>query len=178
MLWGDRAGWACTARGIDPFRDAKGGYKHREWKEVAYRWPEARGDLLRDLVSAASDDAYVAPLLRDARTRRVAESSPLPGRYAWLDADHWDPEREHQLAATGARILQVDSGGGNGSRHIYVDLEALEPGLAVADYAKRLADALGTDTYGGDNKLLRLPGTFNHKPRVAGGRPQLVRWLE
>ena len=49
----------------------------------------------------------------------------------------------------------------------------------MADYARRLANVLGTDTSGGNNKFLRPPGTFNHKGRLlGGGEPRLVRRLD
>ena len=40
-----------------------------------------------------------------------------------------------------------------------------------------LAALLDADAGWSQTKLLRLPGTFNHKPRAAGGRPTPVVWL-
>lgn len=177
-LWDGRPGWAITAVGRDPHLTAAGKYTFRAFRHRSFRWPHQRDQLLEGLLDAAPDaDVYVAPLLRDRPGRSQTNSRALEGSYAWLDADDWDEDRQAELLSTGVQVWSVASGGHSGSRHLYVDLGELLPGAEVTRYSRRLARAFGTDTHGGDNKLLRLPGTFNQKPRSAGGQPVPVRWL-
>jgi len=178
LLWEGRPGWAVTAVGLDGYFTAVGRYGFRAFRQRSFRWPDEREDLLDRLLFAATEaDVYVAPLLRDRPSRQHRRSRPLEGRHAWLDADDWDDDRQAELVTTGAKVWSVASGGGPGNRHLYVDLGELLPGAEVTRYSARLAQAFGTDTHGGDNKLLRLPGTYNHKPHLAGGQPAEVRWL-
>ncbi len=177
-LWDARSGWAIAGFGVDAYLTNSGRYRFRYFRQLPFWWPSERSRLLDLLLSAATGaDVYVAPLLRDAPSRRQAISRPLVGRFAWLDADDWDDQRHRELRICSAQLWTVASGGSPTSQHLYVDLEELLPGSQVARYSKRLARAFRTDTHGGDNKLLRLPGTLNHKPRLVGGQPGLVRWL-
>ncbi len=177
-VWQQREGWAITALGLDPYLTTEGTYAFRGFRQASFRWPSQRRDLLDVLLrQAAEADVYMAPLLRDRPSRGHTRSRPKPGRYAWMDADNWDDERHSQLLRSGVEILSVASGGTSVSRHLYVDLGELLPGEVVTDYSKRLARAFSADNYGGNAKLLRLPGTWNHKPRVAGGQAGAVRWL-
>lgn len=176
-VWSDRTGWAIAAVGHDPYLvDSK--LKHRRFQQFAFEWPADRDRMLGVLLPRASTcDTYVAPLLRDAPNRRAADSAPLPGRYAWLDADEWDEDRQRVLDGLHTRVLTVESGGGPGRLQLYVDLGRELPGHIVAGVSRELAQRCSTDTYGGDTKLLRLPGTLNHKPRLRGGEPGRVRVL-
>jgi hypothetical protein len=177
LIWGERHGQAQTARRYNGHdhgcKDGKDLFKAK-----AYGWPTDADRLIEELLSEALvADIYVCPLLRDKPNRRKADSHPLMGRYAWMDADGWDDERQALLLSTGLEVLTVGSGGPKGGRHLYVDLTQDFPGAVVAEWSRRLAKGFHTDTYGGDNKLLRLPGTFNHKGRAAGGSSGAVRWL-
>jgi hypothetical protein len=42
---------------------------------------------------------------------------------------------------------------------------------------RRLAALLAADSGWSATKLLRLPGTYNHKPHARGDRSVLVEWL-
>ena len=167
-LWGDRVGWAITALGREPYLKA-GRLQHARFEQRHYRWPEDRERLLIELLPQAPRwDVYASPLLRSKPNRREADSEPLDGQHVWLDADEWDDQRERVLAALGAPVMRVASGGAPERLHLYVDLGELLPGRTVADMAKLLTEDCRTDTYGGSGKLLRLPGTLNHKPRLQG----------
>jgi len=157
-----------------------GRYKHDPFRQKSYRLPQERQHLLEDVSAAVArgEDVFITPLLRDAPTRALDKSQPRPARSVWLDVDGWSQDLERDLIALGLPCHLVDSGGIGDRRHAYVDLGRVLPGLQVADYARRLANALGTDTSGGNNKFLRPPGTFNHKARLlGGGQPRLVRRL-
>jgi hypothetical protein len=68
----------------------------------------------------------------------------------------------------------VASGSG---RHVYMPLDQPETPERLEGWNRRLGALLDADSGWSETKLLRLPGTYNHKPRVAGGRPVLVQWL-
>jgi len=167
-LWGDRQGWALTAVGRSP-QMSSGRFRHACLDQFPYQWPDDRDRLLSELLPLADGcDVYVAPLLRSAPNRRNADSEPLDGQHVWLDADEWDEERERVLAGYEAPVLRVQSGGAHGRMHLYLDVGERRPGHQIARMAQLLSQDLRTDTYGGANKLLRLPGTMNHKPVLLG----------
>ncbi len=169
-MWGDQQGFAQTA-----LRDRRPG-SGKPFEARAYRWPAQRDELPEALLAAAlSLDVYVGVLLRDRPSRKSSRSSPLPGRYAWVDADPWGPEQVQLAASLPAATLMVESGA-PGHLHLYVDLGELRPGAEVAELSRQLTDRFGCDDFGGDNKLLRLPGTFNHKYVERGQPPLPVRW--
>lgn len=167
-IWGDRQGWALTALGHGPtLRGDK--YSHSSFETRPYAWPEDQNRLLSDLLPLADVcDVYVAPLLRSAPNRREKDSEPLLGRHVWLDADEWDNDREEVLLALEAPVIRVASGGRPGKMHLYVDVAELLPGRTITAMARTLSQDCRTDTFGGSNKVLRLPGTKNHKPTCKG----------
>src|SRR3954452_14828232 len=82
-LWGDRAGWAITARGVAGYLDDAGRYKFGRRTERAYRWPDEHETLLDRLLDAGErDDDYAGVLLRSAGARREDGSEPLSGSVA------------------------------------------------------------------------------------------------
>ena len=175
LLYEDRPGWVIAGAGVNG-HFTKASYEYDHFVEMPYRWPTQRSDMLRQLLEkSAADDIFVTVLLRSAPNRRVKTSRALRGRYAWIDADPWDEERNARLASAGRPIHRVSSGGGG--EHVYVDLGDLQPSAKVGDYSRKLALRFSTDTWGGENKVLRLPGTFNHKGRARGGGSRLVQWL-
>lgn len=177
QIWGGRFGFAITALGLYP-DVVNGRYRHRTFRHLPFEWPAQVEELLDALLPrSAHADVYVAPLLRDAPNRRQGHSQPLSGRHLWLDADGWDTEQEQLLAELGVPVVRVQSGGGPGRWHLYPDLGHELPGAGLAAAAKELAARCGADRHGGDNKLLRLPGTLNHKPRLVGLEPGAVRLL-
>ena len=167
-IWGDRQGWALAVLGHGPtLRASK--YAHSRFETRPYAWPKDRNRLLSELLPLANVcDVYVAPLLRSAPNRREKDSEPLPGRHVWLDADEWDAEREQVLLALEAPVLRVVSGGKPGKMHLYVDVGELLSGQMITEMARMLSRDCRTDTHGGSNKVLRLPGTKNHKPTCHG----------
>ena len=179
LVYADSAGFSICGFGRPVLLDGR--YKHAPFRQKSYRLPQERQHLLEDVSAAVArgEDVFITPLLRDAPTRALDKSQPRPARFVWLDVDGWSQDLERNLIALGLPCHLVDSGGIGDRRHAYVDLRRVLPGLQVADYARRLANALGTDTSGGNNKFLRPPGTFNHKARLlGGGQPRLVRRLD
>jgi len=178
-IYADSAGFSVCGFGRPVLLDGR--YKHVLFRQRSYRLPQRRQLLLDDVSAAVArgEDVFITPLLRDARTRALDRSQPLPARWVWLDVDGWSRDLERDLIELGLPCYLVDSGGIGDRRHAYVDLGRVLPGLQVADYARRFANVLGTDTSGGNNKFLRPPGTFNHKGRLlGGGQPRLVRRLD
>jgi hypothetical protein len=175
-LWGDRQGYACVCVGDGGRPGPGGGYEFRRFTQHFHRWPTDRHRVLAQAMAAASRaDIYVGVLLRARPSRRAGTA--LPGRVAWADVDGpWTAERARALARLADRpVWQVASGGG---RHVYLPLEQLEPPGRLEAWNRRLGVLLAADAGWSETKLLRLPGTFNHKPRAAGGgRAVLVGWL-
>ena len=174
-LWGDRDGHACLCLGVDGHLGQGGRYEFRRFTQCFHRWPAGRHRLLAQAMAAADQaDVYVGVLLRSGPSRRAGTAQP--GRVAWADVDGaWTTQRAQALARLGGwPTWQVQSGSG---RHLYLPLEDLEPPERLEGWNRRLAALLDADSGWSETKLLRLPGTYNHKPRAAGGRSSLVRWL-
>jgi hypothetical protein len=174
-LWGDRDGHACLCVGVDGHLGPGGRYEFRRFSQCFHRWPEGRHQLLAQAMAAADQaDVYVGVLLRSRPSRRAGTAQP--GRVAWADVDGpWTSQRAQALGRlAGWPTWQVQSGSG---RHLYLPLEELEPPERLEGWNRRLAALLDADSGWSQTKLLRLPGTYNHKPRAAGGRSRLVRWL-
>ncbi len=169
LVYGGASGFSICGFGTPVLLGGK--YKHDPFRQRSFRFPQQRG-LMLDAIGAAAageEDVFVTPLLRDRPSRQKGKSQPVAGRLVWLDVDEWSTELEQELRRLGLPCHVVDSGGIGDRRHVYVDVGRRLPGPAVADYADRLAKALGTDTSGGNNKFLRPPGTFNHKARLLKG---------
>ena len=67
--------------------------------------------------------------------------------------------------------------GARGGRHVYLPLgETVDPDR-LERINRRLAVALEADDGWSRSKVLRLPGTLNHKPRPFGASSVPVRWL-
>jgi hypothetical protein len=174
-LWGNREGYACLCLGVDGHLGQGGGYGFRRFIQCFYRWPADRHRLLARAMAAADQaDVYVGVLLCSGRSRRAGTAQP--GRVAWADVDGpWTTQRTEGLGRLGDwPTWQVQSGSG---RHVYLPLEELEPPERLEGWNRRLAALVQADSGWSETKLLRLPGTYNHKPRAAGGRSILVRWL-
>jgi hypothetical protein len=174
-LWGNREGHACLCLGLDGHHGQSGRYEFRRFTQCFDRWPAGRHRLLAQAMAAADQaDVYVGVLLRSGPSRRAGTAQP--GRVAWADVDGaWTIQRGQALDRLGGwPTWQVHSGSG---RHLYLPLEDLEPPERLEGWNRRLAALLAADSGWSQTKLLRLPGTYNHKPRAAGGRSRLVRWL-
>jgi hypothetical protein len=174
-LWGNREGHACLCLGLDGHQGQSGRYEFRRFTQCFDRWPAGRHRLLAQAMAATDQaDVYVGVLLRSGPSRRAGTAQP--GRVAWADVDGaWTIQRAQALDRLGGwPTWQVHSGSG---RHLYLPLEDLEPPERLEGWNRRLAALLAADSGWSQTKLLRLPGTYNHKPRAAGGRSRLVRWL-
>jgi hypothetical protein len=143
-------------------------------EQHAYRWPEHRSVLLEDALDAAErEDVYVAPLLMSEPVRRKRYA--MPGRHVWCDVDS-EPSPEtkggiRRLTNTDNSFV-VSSGRGC---HVYVACDELFEPEQIEVLNRRLMVALNGDTKWGCESLLRLPGTWNYKPRAQGHRPSAVR---
>jgi hypothetical protein len=175
-IWGDQPGYACLCLGHGGHLGPGGSYVFDRFTQSFHRWPANRLQLLgRAMAAAAHADVYVGVLLGVRPSRRAG--SALPGRVAWADVDGpWTLQRARALGRLEGRpVWQVQSGSG---RHLYLPLDELEPPERLEGWNRRLAVLLDADAGWSQTKLLRLPGTFNHKPRAAGGdRPTPVVWL-
>jgi len=174
-VWGDRDGYACLCVGEGGHLGTGGRYQFRSFRQSFHPWPARRARLLGQAMAAAPHaDVYVGVLLRGRPSRRAGTA--LPGRVAWADVDGpWTAERAQALRRLdGHPVWQVASGSG---RHVYLPLDQLEAPERLEGWSRRLGALLAADAGWSETKLLRLPGTYNHKPRAAGGRPVLVEWL-
>lgn len=112
-------------------------------------------------------DVFVGVLLREGPSRLAGNA--LPGQVAWADVDgDWTPGRERALARFDT-CWQVASG--SGGRHVYVRLADPEEPARLEAFNRRLAVLLGADAGWSETKVLRPPGTWNHKPVPAARRP-------
>lgn len=170
MIWEQRKGFAVVGVGVEP-RMIEGKYKYRSFRSQYFEWPDDRQELLSTCVAVAGSpaDVFVSPLLRDRPSRSQDASAPLPGSWGWIDADPWTDEQQALLDAFDTRVVTVHSGGRPENRHLYVELDREYQGQQVAAISAAMTTYFGTDTHGGDNKFLRLPGTLNHKPAVRDG---------
>lgn len=179
-LWGDRDGRAVLCRGIGPFYTDTRRYAHRQWRQLdRWRWPADRERLLEVALTAApTDDVYVGVLLHQPGTEGRRKATALPGRVAWADVDgQWTAQRQTALDR-----LQLDAAwqvlsGARGGRHVYVPLDRDVDRNRLESLNRRLCGALAADDGWSVEKVLRLPGTLNHKPRPLGGPAVPVRWL-
>jgi hypothetical protein len=175
-VWGRAEGWACAAIGSGGHYAARK-YKFTSFQHRYYRWPDDARRLLTELLCAAPEaDVYVIPLLR--RDRSARKGSGTCGQVAWADVDgKWTRERSaavDQLRQGGAPVWLVESG--SGGRHVYVRLVEAVPPEQVEMWNRRLGALLDADAKWAENSLLRLPGTFNHKPRRGRRVPTVVTW--
>jgi hypothetical protein len=176
-MWGDREGYASVHLGHGGHYPNSGSYEFARFESRWFRWPGELADALQLVVGACEQaDVFAGVLLRSGPSRKAGNA--LPGRVAWADVDgDWTPEREQaigQLRGRGVPVWQVESG--SGGRHIYAQRpEPLEPSQLEADN-RRLAAFLAADSGWSETKVLRPPGTFNHKPRPHGDDSVPVRW--
>jgi hypothetical protein len=102
-------------------------------------------------------DIYFCPNAFDAR--RLLEDHALPTRYAWCDIDNADP-RGYDPAPN---ILWQTSPGRFQAIWIW---DKKQPGQLAAASSRGIVYKDGGDKGGwAVTKLLRLPGTINHKPQ-------------
>ena len=176
-LWGQQPGYGCLCLGVGGHLSPGGAYRFRRFQQAFTDWPASRHQLLgQAMAAAATADVYVGVLLRAQRSR--CSGSSLPGRVAWADVDGaWTADRVAALGrlhAHDAVVWQVASGAG---RHLYVPLDEPQPPERLEAWSRRLGALLAADAGWSQTKVLRLPGTFNHKPRAHGQPSAPVVWL-
>jgi hypothetical protein len=175
-LWGDQHGHACLGLGHDGHFADTGRYEFSRFEQRFYLWPASAARLIDTALTLCDTlDVYVGVLLRARPSRKHGDA--CPGQVAWADVDGpWTPERDQALGRllTERAVWQVDSGGG---RHIYLPLDAPEPPDRLEGWNRRLGALLHADAGWSETKVLRLPGTYNHKQRARGYASTPVRWI-
>jgi hypothetical protein len=119
---------------------------------------------------AAGEEVFATPLTR--REPRPGASAVDAGQVVWIDID--DPTSLDELRAFAHRPhLVVWSG--SGGAHAYWRLADRVCAETIEDANRRLCHALGGDPSSTDRaRLMRLPGTVNHK----AGAWSRIAWLD
>jgi hypothetical protein len=130
-----------------------------------------RGAQLRKILDGhppATHDIYFCPNRYNAASRTKEYAGPT--RYAWNDIDEHDPAQ----FVPQPNILWESSPGRHQGLWIWKN-EA--PGLTAEQYSRMLWKRNGGDRGGWSiTKLLRVPGTINHKPHYAKPTVRLIRF--
>jgi hypothetical protein len=176
-VWGEREGYAGVHLGHGGHYPDGGAYTFTRFESRWFSWPDELATFLERVVGSGDHvDVFTGVLLRETPSRKAGNA--LAGRVAWADVDgDWTPERDQAIAklrASGVNVWQVESG--SGGRHLYT-----VPGLLLSPdqleaYNRRLAAFLDADSGWSETKVLRPPGTYNHKPRARGEASVPVRW--
>jgi hypothetical protein len=175
-VWGERSGYFFFAFGVGGHVNAKDAYAFEHWHERSGHWPDDRDRFLAEAIERAErDDVYVAPYLREGASRKKGNALPSAWLYSDLDEPVALPRTAGGVLLLGPSGLLVDSGRG---RHLYLRLpEELEPNQ-LEGLNRYLAHELRADAGWAENKVLRLPGTWNHKGRAQGVQSSLVSFLD
>jgi hypothetical protein len=165
-VWGEQPGHFHFAFGVGGHFNGSGKYAHKRWQQRSGRWPDDRDRFLAEAIGRAeADDVYVAPYLRSNASRKKGNALASRMLYADVDEAH-EENRGFARLLIGPGGLLVNSGHG---LHVYITLpEGLEPD-ELEQLNRHLAHRLQADSGWAENKLLRLPGTWNHKTRASGG---------
>ena len=173
--WGDRAGYFAFAFGIGGHFTDQGKYTFKHWHDRHGRWPDDRDRFLAEALERAErDDVYVAPYLRSKPSRK--KGTALASDLVYADVDERLGElRGFERLLIGPGGFLVSSGEG---LHAYLRIpELLEP-VELEHWNRRLAARLHADAGWAENKVLRLPGTSNHKGRASGESSRSVVFVE
>jgi hypothetical protein len=175
-IWGTGEGFAGVYLGHGGHYPEGGAYTFTRFVPRWFRWPDELAAALELIVGACTQaDVFAGVLLRSGPSRKAGNARP--GRVCWADVDgDWTPERDQavrSLRASGVTVWQVSSGSG---RHVYVVPGMVLPPGQLEAYNRRLAAFLDADAGWSETKVLRPPGTFNHKPRARGVASVPVRW--
>jgi hypothetical protein len=177
-VWGTREGYFSWALGVSGHFNGSGKYEFDKWlQRDGGRWPDDRDRFLDEAIEkSAESDVYVAPYLRSSPSRKRGTALPSFRLYGDLD---YVPAGQ---LATSAGVLVLGPGGllvsSGRVRHVYPLLpEELEP-CELERLNQHLAYALGADAGWSETKVLRLPGTWNHKGRARGTRSWPVELLD
>ncbi len=176
-VWGPRHGQALLCFGHGGHAPSGGGYRFSDFEQRSYTWPRDREELLHEALQAARfADVYVGCSLHELGSTGRRKATVLPGSVAWADVDgEWTAQRQQALSGLGVTAWQVASGA-RGGRHVYVPLDAQVGRMQLEALNRRLSSLLGGDDGWSADKVLRLPGTWNHKPRAVGQPSVPVRW--
>jgi putative DNA primase/helicase len=159
-LWGDAEGHAAITHKMP----SEKGMPH-SW----YQWPRDAERIEKLWSNERDEDVWFGASLFHSKVSR-AKDYAIPGRVIWSDLDHMDEWTDAQCGAAFAlldelKAARVYSGTGE-NLHVYIKLA--EPLASVAEveaWNRRLMAALDGDPQATDAaRILRLPGTRNHKP--------------
>lgn len=175
LAWGERTGFFFFSFGVGGHFNEKGRYSFEHWVERNGCWPDDRDRFLDEAISKSGDcDIYVAPHLRSNASRK--KGNALANDLLYADVDNLTADLkgfERPLIGPGGFLVRSGEG-----IHVYVRVaELLEP-PELERWNRRLAAHLHADAGWAENKVLRLPGTWNHKSRARGGRSTPVVFVE
>lgn len=134
-----------------------------DWREHRMGLPGGREAFVDYALEAApTREVYLCPAVRLERQRR--QGGAAPPVVVWTDVDRdepADPVLLAKLVAAGALVVAS----GTGTRcHVHVPLSRPVPVAEHRALNRALCQALGGDLGKiGDDSLLRVPGTLNHK---------------
>lgn len=155
LAWGDHAGYVALS-----IRDQTKDKKERNyWRDVIYKWPDDKRKIATALEKAkeSKHDVYWAPTVfeTDERTQDAVTSVDN----LWADLDEVDPRSlPKHLKPTAAWETSP------GRFQAIWRLEQSLPAEFHRQLNQRLTYAIGADKGGwGLSKVLRIPGTKNHK---------------
>lgn len=163
MFTGQR-GYAAVA-----YKDMQDG-----WGEKTFAWPKQARELVL-WAKSIEGNVFICPALRGGRTRIKGDMVPTDWLWADVDMQAMGRQRRAEVQKRIAKIgTWVISSGTGENVHVYVKLKAVVDAREHEVLNTGLRDYLSADNKQADNSLLRLPGTYNHKPGVGGARVHAV----
>jgi hypothetical protein len=182
LFGGANLGWVLLAAATPRIEGGK--YHLDDWEHRYYCTEDEiwlspdLSDLVREGLgqSDRGRDVFVCPMPR--RDKSAKRGAGGLARYAWCDIDR--PYRDVLAEIPGnapSGSLLVRSGFG---MHFYLPLDQPRPAREVERLNRMLQEHFDGDSKWAENSLMRLPGTFNHKPhlRQPDGTATLVTWTE
>lgn len=162
-LWGEQEGLVAVMIGVNGYLQGRQ-YKFTSIRWRFLPWPTVRDKIPSKIVRLGErHDVYVGVLLR--RKKDNLEHNAMPGRFCWADLD--GPLVDDRRSVFDTLMADSESfsvmSGTRGGRHVYVALADSPEPQTLKSYNHRLARGLGADSGHALNKVLRVPGTFNHK---------------
>ena len=157
--------YAVIAVSCGPYLTDSGKVRWRERAEEYFAWPEQREKLVDTVLAYAPEaDISICPNLMRAKRRAKGNSVARKSLHADVDSGFNKHQQDRVRELPGG--CAVDSGT-PGHAHVYV---RLDESLTVEQHG-HLCRALGEwfhadDHKISDNDLMRLPGTWNFKPRA------------
>lgn len=151
-VYGPTTGWVRIAR-----RDVS----NNLFQESFYQWPIDRSSIVNLCISSApSYDVFYSPALFKS-DESSKKSNVQSARVAWLDFDGNvpDPESLKDVPQPSIRLISSSSG----HEHWYWLLDADQSTSQIETLNRKLVAATNADTVWDAGRLLRPPGTYNHK---------------